>query len=68
MMTSLHSYVGFVFVGVSPQKDEEDCANHLIGIQCMMLAGVLAGGCKQGSPQGATRGYCIRSSVCNREQ
>lgn len=57
MMTSLHSYVGFVFVGVSPQKDEEDCANHLIGIQSMMLAGVLAGDAREppGRHQGGTR-------------
>lgn len=35
-------------MGVSPQKDEEDGANHLIEIQSMMLAGVLGGGCKGG--------------------
>jgi hypothetical protein len=31
MMTSLHSYVAFVFVRVLPKKDDEDCANYLIG-------------------------------------
>ena len=61
MMTSLHSYVGFFFVGVSPQKDEEDGANHLIGIQSMMLAGVLGGGCKGGP--GSHQGL-LHSKLC----
>lgn len=47
MMTSLHSYMAFVFMGISPEKDEEDCANYLIGTQSMMLAGVLAGNARE---------------------
>jgi hypothetical protein len=75
MMTSLHSYVAFGFVRVSPKKNDEDCANYLIGLQSMMPAGLLAGDAREspGSYRGATReppairGYCIQSSVCNRE-
>lgn len=54
MMTSLHSYVAFAFVRVSPKKDDEDCANYLIELQSMMPAGVLAGDARE--PPGSYRG------------